>query len=137
MQSPDDRSGARRPPPGAAAKSFSIRLTDDERRQLSESSGGRPLGPFVRDLILAPAAKAPRRKSSTPVRDEVSLARVLAMLGQSRIANNLNQLAKAANIGALPVTRETEADINEACAAVRDMRIALMHALGLAGEKDR
>ncbi len=137
MQIPDDRSGVRTSPPGASAKPFSIRLTDDERRRLSECSGGRPLGPFVRDLILSPEAKTPRRKFRSAVRDETSLARVLAMLGQSRIANNLNQLAKAANIGALPVTAETEADLNAACAAVRDMRSALMQALGLSSEQDR
>jgi hypothetical protein len=129
MQISDDRSGAGRAHPGASAKPFSIRLTDDERRLLSERSGGRPLGPFVRDLILAPDARAVRRKPNAPLRDEASLARVLAALGQSRIANNLNQLAKAANIGALPVTRETEADIGTACAAVREMRNALMRAL--------
>jgi hypothetical protein len=61
---------------------------------------------------------------------------VLASLGQSRIANNLNQLAKAVNIGALPVTPETESEIVEACAAVSAMRRDLMRALGI-GEDER
>lgn len=63
--------------------------------------------------------------------------RVLAALGQSRIANNVNQLAKAVNIGTLPVTPETEQDIGEACSAVKAMRADLMRALGLSGEKRR
>lgn len=59
------------------------------------------------------------------------MARVLAGFGQSRIANNLNQLAKAVNIGALPVTAETEGEITEACTAVVAMRRDLLRALGL------
>ena len=63
--------------------------------------------------------------------------RVLAALGQSRIASNLNQLAKAVNIGVLPVTPETEADMSEACAAVSAMRADLMRALGLVEVAER
>ncbi|MGE0282901.1 MAG: hypothetical protein AB7P20_20120 [Rhizobiaceae bacterium] len=61
-----------------------------------------------------------------PVKDCEALARVLAALGQSRIANNLSQLAKAMNIGALPMTPETESEIVAACAAVIAMRGELM-----------
>lgn len=60
------------------------------------------------------------------MKDHAALARVLAALGQSHIAGNLNQLAKAAHIDALPVTPETEQEIGNACAAVLAMR-----ALGL------
>ena len=65
-----------------------------------------------------------------PVKDKQSLAKLLGMLGQSRIANNLNQLAKAANIGTLPVTPETERDIRRACAEIQLMRMELLRALG-------
>lgn len=71
------------------------------------------------------------RRAPTPVKDHEALARVLAALGHTRIANNLNQLAKAVNIGVLPVNAETESDISEACAAVTSMRRDLMQALGL------
>jgi len=66
--------------------------------------------------------------------DRQALARVLALLGQSRISNNLNQLAHAANIGALPVTPETEAELAEAVRDVRTVRILLLTALGLKAE---
>ena len=120
-------------PPGAAARPFSIRLTDDEKRVLLDRAGKESLGTFVRGLILTDASQAPRRKArraKAPIRDHEALARVLAALGQSRIANNLNQIAKAVNIGVLPVTPETEQDIRAACSAVASMRAHLMSALG-------
>ena len=135
MDVSEERSGAGSNPPGASAKPFSIRLTEAERRTLIERSGGRPLGAFVRDIVLATDGRARRRSAPTPVKDHQSLARVLAALGQSRIANNLNQIAKAANIGALPVTPEVESEIVEACAAVVSMRQHLLRALGLSGEE--
>ena len=122
----------------SAAKPFSIRLTDNERKLLLARAGKLPLSTYVRNLVLEEAARAPRqrtRRLRNPVKDHETLARVLAGLGQSRIASNLNQLAKAVNIGALPVTPETENDIGEACAAVVAMRRDLMSALGV-GEED-
>lgn len=71
------------------------------------------------------------RRAPAPVKDHEALARVLAALGQSRIANNLNQLAKAVNIGVLPMSPNVEEDISEACAAVAAIRRDLMRALGL------
>ena len=65
-----------------------------------------------------------------PIKDGEALGQVLGLLGQSRLSNNLNQLAKAANLGALPVLKETEDDIRAACADVRDMRLLLLRALG-------
>ena len=47
------------------------------------------------------------------------------------MANNLNQLAKAANVGSLPVSDEVESDIRRACAEIFDMRRLLLTALGL------
>ena len=69
-------------------------------------------------------------RSRTPVKDEKALAEVLACLGASRIGNNLNQLAKAANSGSFYFDRETKAQINTACGDIRVMRQLLMHALG-------
>lgn len=118
--------------PGTTARPFSIRLTEDERRLLLERSGKQPLATYLRDLILGAASQAPRQRSVSKVQDGEALARVLAALGQSRIASNLNQLAKAVNIGVLPVTPETDRDISEACSAIIAMRRDLMRALGIA-----
>jgi hypothetical protein len=120
--------------PGAEAKPFSIRLTDEEKWHLLKQAGKRPLGTYIRNLILSEGSQAPRkvmRRAPAPVKDHEALARVLAALGQSRIANNLNQLAKAVNIGALSVSPEVDEDISGACAAVSAMRRELMRALGL------
>lgn len=39
------------------------------------------------------------------------LALLLSELGQSRLASNINQLAKAANMGTLDITPEIEREI--------------------------
>ena len=65
------------------------------------------------------------------VNDKDALLRVLGQLGQSRLANNLNQLAKQANLGTLPVTPDTEAELSAAAADIAAMRQILVHALGL------
>lgn len=108
---------------------FPIRFTEAEKARLRALAGGRPLGTYIRERTLGEVAES-RRSRRTPVRDADALGRVLALLGQTRIANNLNQLAKAANTGSLPVTGEVEADLTEACAHVAAIRHLLLQALG-------
>lgn len=112
-------------------RNFCIRLTDDEKRLLTEKAGRVPLGAYIRNALLE--APGRRRSARAPMADDTALARVLAALGQSRLSSNLNQLAKAIHMGVLPVTPETEADITEACAAIIAMRHDLLLALGLSG----
>ena len=72
----------------------------------------------------------PRRtRGKFPVKDQAALAKALALLGGSRLSQNLNQLARAVNIGALPVTPETEGQLREACRAVDEMRADLLRAI--------
>lgn len=76
---------------------------------------------------------APRKKrGNSPVQDKEALGRMAGALGQSRLSQNMNQLAKAVNSGSLPVTPETEAEIKEACREIAEMRAALLAALGKA-----
>ena len=65
------------------------------------------------------------------VKDYKALAEVLAKLGASRLSSNLNQLAKAANSGSLPVTPETENALQAACRDIRAVKRLLMTALGI------
>lgn len=119
---------------GTAARPFSIRLTDEERRLLLGRAGKLPLGAYVRNLILDEHSRTIRRdarRSPQPVQDHEALARVLAALGRSGIAPNLGQLAKAVSIGALDVTPETAHAIGEACKTIAAMRSDLMRALGV------
>ena len=91
-----------------------------------------PLGAFLRSLIFDEALLSKRRKSrKSPVKDYQVLAHLQGELGRSRIANNLNQLAKSANSGSLEVSPDTEKALQNACADVRWMRYMLMEALGI------
>jgi len=114
-------------------KNFCLHLTDDEKRLLLERAGRVPLGTFIRNAALGGETQSKRRTFRKPAVNETALARVLAALGGSRLSSNPNQLAKAVNIGALPVTPETETEIADACAAVIAMRRDLLLALGLTG----
>lgn len=114
------------PPP------FSLRLTFEERARLEAEAGDMPLGAYIRaKLFDEPAPDRRPRKAKRPVKDHQALASVLGELGKSRIANNLNQLAKAVNSGSLPLTPETERALRDACAGVHWLRTTLMQALGL------
>jgi len=97
---------------------FSIRLTQEERERLEGEAKGKPLGVYSRERLLGDGT-APRKLRRKPAADQAGLAKVLGMLGQSRLANNLNQIAKAAHIGVLVVSPALIEEIEEAC---RDMR---------------
>ncbi|TYC64480.1 hypothetical protein FMN50_00440 [Rhodobacterales bacterium] len=112
------------PPP------FSLRLTFAERAKLEELAAGMPLGAFIRERLLGEHVEKRRTRGKFPVKDHEALGRVLGQLGASRLSANLNQLARAVNTGILPVTPETDESLKEACAAIEDMRCALMEALG-------
>lgn len=109
---------------------FSIRFTHEERQKLEQLALGASLGEYIRSCIFDGDPHVQRTKGRFPVKDEQALAQVLGMLGQSRIPNNINQLAKAANSGALPVNPETEKQLNEAYHSVLWMRRQLVQALG-------
>jgi hypothetical protein len=113
------------------AKPFSIRLTEQEKDRLREKAGGVPLGIYIRNHLLQRDASPRDERRQYPVKDAEPLGQLLAMLGQSRLASNLNQLAKAANSGSLPVTEETETDLRRACAEIAEMRQLLLRSLGI------
>lgn len=129
--SPDPTNSIDRKSAEPQTRPFSIRLTDTEKTALLARAGRIPLDTFIRDALLSSDLQAKRQRTINPVVDHAALARVLAALGQSRLSSNLNQIARAVNIGALPVTPETEAEITQACQAVISMRYDLVRALGL------
>lgn len=111
------------PPP------FSLRLTNEERARLERDAAGRPLGAYIRERLFGENVSPRRKSGNRPVQDQEALGRVLGALGGSRLSSNLNQLAKAVNTGSLPVTPETEADLQQACRDVTVMREELLRAL--------
>lgn len=111
---------------------FSLRFTREERAWLDCAAAGMPLAAFLRSLIFDEELLKKRRKPrKSPVKDYQVLARLQAELGQSRLANNLNQLARAANTGSLEVSPDTEKALQDACSDVKWMRHMLMEALGI------
>lgn len=116
---------------------FSLRLTFEERAALEQAAGDMPLGAYIRSQVFRDGKTRKRRRYKRPVKDHQALGQLLGALGEARLANNLNQLAKATNTGSLPVTPETEKALREACAEIHAMRTLLMRALGFAPEGGR
>ncbi|OLP58342.1 hypothetical protein BJF93_07005 [Xaviernesmea oryzae] len=116
------------------ASPFSLRLTADERARLIEEAKGAPLGAYIKAKVTGAPLPVRMRRTGLSVEDRQALAQVLALLGRSRLSSNLNQLAYLANVGALPMTPETEAELIDSVRAVRGVRILLMTALGLKPE---
>lgn len=112
------------PPP------FSLRLTFEERARLERDAAGMSLGAYIRSRLFGDDVPPRRTRGKFPVKDKAALAKVLAALGASRLSQNINQLARAVNIGAFPVTPETDAELRDACRAVAELRDELLRALG-------
>ena len=112
---------------------FSLRLTPEERAQIEKDAAGMSLGAYIRSCLFDSSVPKRRVRNKFPVKDHQELAKVLGKLGRSRLANNLNQLAKAMNRGTLEITPETEQVIHDACSDIRWMRHILMAAMGLRG----
>ena len=113
---------------------FSLRLTPEERRSLEDRAGRQPLGVYIRERLFADeGGKSKRQRAARrpSVQNEQALAQVLALLGQSRLASNLNQLARATNSGALPVNPDTESALAAASADVAAIKAMVMQALGI------
>ncbi|SER86353.1 mobilisation protein (MobC) [Nitrosomonas sp. Nm51] len=87
---------------------FSLRLTPEERAQLEREAAGLPLGEYVRQRVFDENRTKRRTRNKHPVRDHQILSQLLGELGKSRLSNNLNQLAKAANSGLLILTPEVK-----------------------------
>lgn len=112
---------------------FSLRLTKAERIELEKRAAGLSLGTYIRERLFDSNCYKPQRRTRGrfPVKDHKALAQILALLGKSQAAHDFNQLAKAASIGALPVTSETETAILEATQNVKIIKSMLMAALGI------
>ena len=125
---PSDIKKSKYPPP------FSMRFTDDERRVLELAADGRPLASYIRWLIFKedmPELPKRRTREQMASRERKELSKLLGTLGKSRISQNINKLAKAANSGSLPVNHEVIEGLNDACESIKWMRETLIKAMGL------
>ncbi len=107
-----------------------LRLTKDELSKLKNLSKGMSRSAYIRKCLFGKATAPRKVRARVPVKDQQALAQVLGLLGQTRIANNLNQIAYEANCGSLLMDEETENEIKLACAHIAWIRVKLIEALG-------
>lgn len=88
---------------------------------------GMALGTYIKAKVL----EKPALKSCSSVEDRRALAQALALLGQSRFSSNLNQIAHAANIGALVFTDDEAAALQSALSHIAEIRSLLLKATGV------
>lgn len=121
------------PPQPETRSPFCLRLSKPELALLKQRAIaiGVSAGEYVRHQLFGSDRSIRRTRGRNPVVDQDALGRVLSMLGRTRAGSNLNQLAKAANCGALILDDEARAVLLEACADIREIRRLLMRALGV------
>lgn len=110
---------------------FSLRLSADERAILKTRAKTKSVSAYIREQLFGEKQTLRKYELRRPDENMQLLAKAMGELGKSRLASNLNQIAKSANMGALPVTPELEEELGRACAAIQDMRHLLIMALGL------
>ena len=110
---------------------LSLRLSDEEREKIEAAAGGMAVSSYIKSVVLAEDAPVYRKRKAAPDADKQLLAEILARLGQSRTASNLNQIAKHLNQGTLIINEELERDLNQAIVDVAWMRTKLMQAMGI------
>ena len=112
-------------------KRITLRLTDEEYQRLTTAAEGVSVSAYVRKSLFGKHVTLRKTRARTPVENEKALAAILAKLGDSRIANNLNQIAYHSNCGSLLLDEQTDCEIKEACARIAWIRTQLIEALGL------
>lgn len=110
---------------------LSVRLSPENRARLERDAAGMSLGSYIHWRLFDPDKPPPRHRGKAPVKDHAALSRALGALGQSRIASNVNQIARAIHTGVIVVTPEVEAELIEAARHIADIRHLLVEALGL------
>ncbi len=86
-----------------------------------------PLGAYIK----AKAIGGPALQRARSVEDRRALAQALALLGKTHYANNLNQLAHLANMGALPLTPDVIDELASTIGVIAEVRSLLLKALGV------
>lgn len=130
-QSKQDEVGLPKKEARTTSPRVTLRLTEEEHTQLKHLSEGMAISAYIRQCVFGSKATRRKRRSHVPVHDQHAMAKALALLGQSRIANNLNQLAHRANMDSLIMDDKAYTQIQEAYDHVIAMRDNLIKALGL------
>lgn len=112
---------------------LSIPLTLDLKADLERRAGRQPVSVYARGVLFPANDNAPTnsRTARHYHRDRQALASLLARLGAMETANNLQEMARFARLGALPLTPEVEAALLQACADIAGIKALLIKALGV------
>lgn len=109
----------------------SLRLKPEEYAHLKTTAKAQSISAYIRARLFDSTDEPAASERLSPAARQRMLAQILARLGQSDMRRSLTDLAEAARLGALPLTPDVLADIHGACAAIMEMRTALIRALGL------
>lgn len=106
----------------------SIRFTlyEHQRLEFMAQKLGLKKSEFIRVAVFSKEVERAFELLITRREERKEMARVLAAIGASRIASNLNQLAKAANTGCLELSPTVIAQLNEAYDTVMRMNRMLI-----------
>lgn len=126
---PKAKPQAKRPAP------VSVRLTLEEREELTRQAAGMSLSAFIRERLFGERAAPRKTRGKFPVEDQKALARVLAALGRSDSAAALKRISQQIHNGRASVRPETERQLLKACADIDAMKADLVTALGLKPER--
>lgn len=115
---------------------LSIRVTSEEKARLEAMAGAQALSAYVRQRLLGEDAAAARpkryrKKPQAPGIDHVEVARLLGMFGRSELATSILALNLAIESGEWTPSPEIEDRIARACAQIHEIRLVLIHALGV------
>jgi hypothetical protein len=110
---------------------FSLRLSPAERDALRRQAGKTPLGAYIKARVFAEGDPGTAGRVGSGSDKRKAMAQALALLGSGQYASNLHQIARAAEIGALPVTPELEDELRAACRHVAEVKALLVQAVGL------
>jgi hypothetical protein len=112
---------------------LSIPLTHALKAELERRAGRRPVSVYAREVLFPANDNAPR-KTRAPRHNRIdrqALASILAKLGASQASASLEELARLARLGALPITPEVESALLQACADIAAIKALLMKAMGI------
>jgi hypothetical protein len=110
-----------------------LRMSFEEKDRLAREAAGMSVAAYIRWRLFNSESPPPRTRGKHPVKDHKALAQLLVLLGQSRLAANVNQLARSANSGSLPLTPDTERALTEASKDIAEIRQLLLQALNVEG----
>lgn len=111
---------------------FTLRMNAMEREKLAELAKAMDISQaaFIRAKTFD--GLSINQPKSNLALDHQALSKLLLLLGESRIGNNLNQLAKHANMGTLNLpSADIEDQLNESYLAIQWMRKTLIQGMGL------